>query len=95
MAEAATKIRVRDMVSDAEWQQREDLAACYRLLAHYGWDDLGFTHNTARVPDTEHFLINPFGLKFNEVSASSLVKGSRRKKPTSQQKSLPPSRDNL
>ena len=65
------------MVSDAEWQQREDLAACYRLLAHYGWDDWVFTHNTARVPDTEHFLINPFGLKFNEVTASSLVKIDR------------------
>ena len=77
MVEAAKKIRVRDMVSDAEWQQREDLAACYRLLAHYGWDDWVFTHNTARVPDTEHFLINPFGLKFNEVTASSLVKIDR------------------
>ena len=74
MAEAATTISVQDMVSDSEWQQRVDLAACYRLLAHYGWDDLVFTHNTARVPDTEHFLINPFGLKFNEVTASSLVK---------------------
>ena len=74
MVQAATTISVQDMVSDSEWQQRVDLAACYRLLAHYGWDDLVFTHNTARVPDTEHFLINPFGLKFNEVSASSLVK---------------------
>lgn len=66
---------VRDQVSGEEWALRVDLAACYRLLAHYGWDDLLFTHNSARVPgDEHHFLINPFGLKFEEITASSLVK---------------------
>ena len=77
MVQAATPINIQDMVSEKEWAQRVDLAACYRLLAHYGWDDWVFTHNTARVPDTDHFLINPFGLKFNEVTASSLVKIDR------------------
>ncbi len=59
----------------AEWQQRVELAACYRLVALYGWDDLIFTHISARVPGPEHhFLINPYGLMFGEVTASSLVK---------------------
>jgi ribulose-5-phosphate 4-epimerase/fuculose-1-phosphate aldolase len=59
----------------AEWQARVDLAACYRLHAHYGWTDLIYTHISARVPGShEHFLINPFGLMFDEVTASSLVK---------------------
>ena len=66
---------VRDQVSDAEWQQRVDLAACYRLVALYGWDDLVFTHISARVPGPEHhFLINPYGMMFEEITASSLVK---------------------
>ena len=66
---------VRRQVSEAEWQQRVDLAACYRLVAHYGWDDLIFTHISARVPGPEHhFLINPYGLFFDEITASSLVK---------------------
>ncbi len=66
---------VRDQVSEEEWQMRVDLAACYRLVAHYGWDDVLFTHNSARIPDTDHhFLINPFGLKFEEITASSLIK---------------------
>jgi ribulose-5-phosphate 4-epimerase/fuculose-1-phosphate aldolase len=66
---------VEAMVSEAEWQQREDLAACYRLVALFGWDDLIFTHISARVPGPEHhFLINPYGLLFEEVTASSLVK---------------------
>jgi ribulose-5-phosphate 4-epimerase/fuculose-1-phosphate aldolase len=61
--------------SKEEWQQRIDLAAAYRLVASYGWDDLIFTHISARVPGTENeFLINPFGLMFDEVTASSLVK---------------------
>jgi ribulose-5-phosphate 4-epimerase/fuculose-1-phosphate aldolase len=52
-----------------------DLAACYRLVAHFGWDDLIFTHLTARVPGPEHhFLINPYGFAFDEITASSLVK---------------------
>jgi ribulose-5-phosphate 4-epimerase/fuculose-1-phosphate aldolase len=59
----------------AERQQRIDLAACYRLVARYGWDDLIFTHISARVPGPEHhFLINPYGMLFSEITASSLVK---------------------
>ncbi|HEU0108548.1 MAG TPA: class II aldolase/adducin family protein, partial [Vicinamibacteria bacterium] len=55
-------VTVRSQVSDAEWQQRVDLAACYRLVALYGWDDLVFTHISARVPGPEHhLLINPYG----------------------------------
>ena len=66
---------VRDQVSTAEWRVRVDLAATYRLVAHYGWDDLVFTHLSARVPGPEHhFLINPYGLMFDEITASSLVK---------------------
>jgi ribulose-5-phosphate 4-epimerase/fuculose-1-phosphate aldolase len=66
---------VRSQVSDAEWRLRVDLAACYRLVALYGWDDLIFTHISARVPDSNHhFLINPYGMTFDEVTASSLVK---------------------
>ncbi|RBP08189.1 ribulose-5-phosphate 4-epimerase/fuculose-1-phosphate aldolase [Roseiarcus fermentans] len=66
---------VRDRVSAAEWAVRVDLAACYRIVAHYGWDDLVFTHISARLPgEDHHFLINPYGLMFEEVTASSLVK---------------------
>lgn len=62
-------------VSDAEWQVRVDLAAAYRLVAAFHWDDLVFTHITARVPGTEdQFLINPYGLLFEEITASSLIK---------------------
>jgi len=62
-------------VSDAEWRQRVDLAACYRLVAMYGWDDLVFTHISARVPGPEHhFLINPYGMLFDEITASCLIK---------------------
>ena len=62
-------------VSAAEWEARVDLAAAYRLVALYKWDDLVFTHITVRVPDAEdQFLINPYGLFFDEITASSLVK---------------------
>ena len=61
-------------VSSEEWQTRVDLAAAYRLVAHFRWDDLVFTHITARIPGTEHYLINPYGLMFDEMTASSLVK---------------------
>ena len=62
-------------VSAEEWQARVDLAAAYRLVALYGWDDLIFTHISARVPGPEHhFLLNPYGMMFDEVTASSLVK---------------------
>ncbi len=73
--ETAKKSRVRDLVSAEEWNQRVDLAAAYRLVALYGWDDLVFTHISARVPGPEHhFLINPYGMMFEEITASSLVK---------------------
>jgi ribulose-5-phosphate 4-epimerase/fuculose-1-phosphate aldolase len=74
--ELATAIKtVREQVSAEEWQIRQDLAALYRLVALYGWDDLVFTHITARVPGPEHhFLINPFGMLFETVTASSLIK---------------------
>ncbi len=66
---------VQDNVSPEEWQTRVDLACAYRLVAHHGWDDLVFTHLSARIPGTdEHFLINPFGLMFEEVTASNLIK---------------------
>jgi ribulose-5-phosphate 4-epimerase/fuculose-1-phosphate aldolase len=62
-------------VSDEEWKVRVDLAAAYRMVAHYAWDDLIFTHLSARVPGPEHhFLLNPYNLMFEEVTASSLVK---------------------
>jgi ribulose-5-phosphate 4-epimerase/fuculose-1-phosphate aldolase len=65
----------RARVSDEEWQVRVDLAAAYRLVDHYGWTDMIFTHLSARVPGPEHhFLINPFGMMFDEVTASDLVK---------------------
>ena len=61
--------------SPAEAAIRVDLAACYRLVALYGWDDLVFTHISARIPGPEHhFLINPYGMMFEEITASSLVK---------------------
>lgn len=61
-------------VSAEEWRLRCDLAACYRLVALHGWSDLVFTHISARLPGAEHhFLINPYGLLFEEITASSLV----------------------
>ena len=66
---------VRSQVSEEEWKLRVDLAAAYRLVALFGWDDLVFTHISARVPgEPGHFLINPYGMLFEEVTASSLVK---------------------
>jgi ribulose-5-phosphate 4-epimerase/fuculose-1-phosphate aldolase len=66
---------IRQLVSEEEWQTRVDLAACYRLVAHYGMTDLVYTHLTARVPGPDHhFLINRYGLLFNEITASNLVK---------------------
>jgi ribulose-5-phosphate 4-epimerase/fuculose-1-phosphate aldolase len=66
---------LKEVVSAEEWQLRVDLAACYRLVALYGWSDLIFTHISARMPGSEHhFLINPYGLMFDEITASSLVK---------------------
>lgn len=75
MSSTAQEKSVSGQVSEAEWQARVDLAAAYRLVAHYGWDDLIFTHISARVPGPEHhFLINPYGMMFEEITASSLVK---------------------
>jgi ribulose-5-phosphate 4-epimerase/fuculose-1-phosphate aldolase len=66
---------INDRVSNDEWQTRVDLAACYRLVAQYGWDDLVFTHITAKIPGADNqFLINPYGMMFEEITASSLVK---------------------
>jgi len=62
-------------VSPEEWALRCDLAAAYRLVAHFGWSDLVFTHISVRIPGPEHhFLINPYGLLFDEITASSLVR---------------------
>jgi ribulose-5-phosphate 4-epimerase/fuculose-1-phosphate aldolase len=66
---------LKDQVSPEEWEVRVDLAAAYRLLVRFGWEDLVFTHISARVPGShDQFLINPYGLFFDEITASSLVK---------------------
>ena len=66
---------LKEVVSEEEWKLRVDLAAAYRLVALYGWSDLVFTHISARIPGPEHhFLINPYGLMFDEITASALVK---------------------
>ena len=63
-------------VSPEEWQVRVDLAACYRLIAHFGWDDLVLTHNSARVPGTtDQILINPMGLLFVEIDLEEVRRG--------------------
>jgi ribulose-5-phosphate 4-epimerase/fuculose-1-phosphate aldolase len=73
---------LREQVSPAEWQARVDLAAAYRLVALFGWDDLVYTHISARVPGTtDQFLINPYGLFFEEISASSLIKVDHHGRP--------------
>lgn len=65
----------RERVSDEEWRLRVDLAAAYRLVALFGWDDLVFTHISVRLPGAGHrFLINPYGLMFEEMTASSLIR---------------------
>lgn len=73
MSDCTASVRAR--VTEAEWEQRIQLAAAYRLVAQFGWDDLIFTHISARAPGTDHhFLINPYGMLFDEITASSLVK---------------------
>ena len=67
-------IDLKNKVSAQEWQLRVDLAACYRLIALHGWDDLIYTHVSVHIPNTEHVLINAFGLRFDEITASNLVK---------------------
>jgi ribulose-5-phosphate 4-epimerase/fuculose-1-phosphate aldolase len=75
VANPKTSFSVCDHVSKDEWEARINLAAAYRLAALYGWGDLVATHISARVPGSEHhFLINPFGWMFDEITASSLVK---------------------
>lgn len=67
-------VSLEGSVSTEEWRLRCDLAACYRLVASYGWSDLVFTHISARIPGPEHrFLINPYGMLFEEITASSLI----------------------
>ena len=67
--------RNRIAIDPAEWEARVQLAACYRILDHLGWAELIYTHTTLRVPGPDHhFLINPYGLRFDEVTASNLVK---------------------
>lgn len=71
----ATAALYGDSGSDVEWRARVDCAALYRLIALYGWDDMIFTHISMRIPGPEHhFLINPYGFMFDEITASSLVK---------------------
>lgn len=75
MNTAENDSHIRASVNEEEWQVRVDLAAAYRLVAHCGWDDLIFTHLSAKVPGPEkHFLINPYDMMFDEITASSLVK---------------------
>ena len=75
MSQAIELPEIENLVSREEWQARQDLACLYRLVASYGWDDLLFTHLSLRVPGSDHhFLLNPIGLTFEEVTASSLVK---------------------
>jgi ribulose-5-phosphate 4-epimerase/fuculose-1-phosphate aldolase len=72
---SVTKMKPRKKIPAAEWDVRVDLAACYRLVAQYGMTDLALTHISARVPgNSNHFLLNPYGLLFDEITASSLVK---------------------
>src|SRR5450432_4942004 len=71
----AGSVSLKGKVSEEEWGVRVELAALYRLAALFGWDDMIYTHISARIPGPEHhFLINPYGLLFDEITASSLVK---------------------
>jgi ribulose-5-phosphate 4-epimerase/fuculose-1-phosphate aldolase len=75
MSTKTESTQVKQDVSPEEWQTRVDLAAAYRLIAMHGWDDLVYTHISAAVPNEPgHFLINPYGMFFEEITASSLVK---------------------
>lgn len=65
---------IKHQVSAQEWQTRVELAACYRLVAMHGWDDLIHTHISARIPESDYLLINAFGLSFEEITASNLVR---------------------
>lgn len=75
MGEQSQRYTIPSHIDQEEWALRVDLAAAYRLVAHFGWDDLIFTHLSSRIPGREHhFLINPYELMFEEITASSLVK---------------------
>ncbi len=77
MSESRFKINLPEAPTDmtqGEWQSRLDLAACYRLVAYYGWTSVVYNHITFRIPDTNHFLINPFGMRYDEIRASDLIK---------------------
>ena len=77
-ADIDTAVTLQGRVSAEEWRVRVELAALYRLVALHGWDDMIFTHLSARVPGPEHhFLINPYGVYFEEMTASALVKVDR------------------
>ena len=68
-------VDVKNNVSKEEWETRQDLAAFYRTIPYFGWDDLIFTHISAKVPGADdEFLINPYGFLFDEITASNLVK---------------------
>jgi hypothetical protein len=71
----ATALRENSQMTEAEWEARQQLAACYRVFDHLGWSEMIYNHITLKIPGEEGaFLINPFGLHFSEVKASSLVK---------------------
>src|SRR3546814_3875943 len=71
----ATQLKRNSKYSEAEWTARQELAACYRIFAMMGWDEMIFNHITVKVPGEEGaFLINPYGLHFSEVTASNLIK---------------------
>src|SRR6476620_3067591 len=73
--QAKKRTSLKERVSEAEWKVRTDLAAAYQLAVVYGWTDMILTHFSARVPDAENqFLLNAYGLMFDEVTASNLVK---------------------
>lgn len=61
-------------ISDGEWQTRLQLAACYRLVDHYGWTSVVYNHISCRIPGTDHLLINPFGMRYDEIRASDLIR---------------------
>lgn len=71
----ATQLQEKSLYSEAEWAARQELAACYRIFAMMGWDELIYNHITVKVPGEDGaFLINPFGMHFGEITASSLIK---------------------
>ena len=73
-ADAAKRAIKPAPIPATEWRLRCELAACYRLFVHFGWTDLIFTHLSARLPDKQHYLLNPYGLLFDEITASNLVR---------------------